>query len=62
MPLWLAALLFIIFAGGFTALLFLSRRKKNKAWLIAGTYVFGTALLAFIVYLACAFVLLEAIK
>ncbi|MDR1620497.1 MAG: hypothetical protein LBS18_07545 [Clostridiales bacterium] len=61
MPLWLAALLFIVFAGALAIFLFLSARKKNKARLIAGACVIGAVLLALAGYIALTFVLVEGI-
>jgi hypothetical protein len=62
MALGLAAALFVILAGGLVVLLCLSSRKKNRRQLIAGASVLAALLLALAVYIALAFLLLDAVS
>lgn len=54
--------MFVILAGGITVLLCLYPRKKSKRWLFAAACVLGVLLLAFAVYIALTFLLLDAVS
>jgi hypothetical protein len=51
MPVWLAALLFIIFAGAFSVLLDLAFKKSKRGLLIAGACIAGALLLSLAGYI-----------
>ena len=61
MELWLAVLLLILFAGGFSALLFYSSHKK-KTRFIVGLCILGAVLLALTIYIALTFLFLNGIS
>ena len=60
MPLWLAALLFVIFAAGISILIIFTRRKGKKLWMIASIIALGAVLLAMSTYIALTFLFLDA--
>ncbi|MDD4296167.1 MAG: hypothetical protein PHC69_04325 [Ruminiclostridium sp.] len=62
MELWLAALLLVIVTVGAVTLLFYSRKKQNRRWLIAGICVLGMVLLILVVYITLTFLFLDAIS
>ncbi|HWQ75807.1 MAG TPA: hypothetical protein VN441_10860 [Syntrophomonas sp.] len=61
MELWLAVLLFIVFAGFFSVLLFFSSRKQKTRFII-GSCILGAVLLALVLYIALTFLFLEGIS
>jgi hypothetical protein len=62
MELWLAALVFMIVATGAVVLLFYSRKKQKKHWLIVGVCVLGAVLLILAAYIALTFLFLDKIS
>lgn len=60
MQLWMAGVLFVIVAAVLLILIALIRRKGKKIWTIAAIAVSGAVLLAVLIYVALAFIFLEA--
>jgi hypothetical protein len=61
MPLWLAAILAVVFIAGVTALSVFARRKGKKALLITAIVVAGVVLLAILAYVLLTFIFLDYI-
>ena len=62
MELWMAAVLFLFFAGGVVLLFRLNPRNWKKGLLIAGACVLGGAALACIFYIVMTFLVLNAVN